>query len=85
MPGAEGEREREYMNAHDLKRSERKKRARIVRSRSNKDERGLFSQLTELVNEKRFAPEQCPFAMCASNSLPMPFSPVMLPGAHKPE
>ena len=70
------------MNTHDLKRAERKKRARIAMSK-NKDERGLFPQLTELVNEKRFSPEQCPFAMCASNSLPMPFSPVMLPGAHK--
>lgn len=85
MPGAEREREREYMNAHDLKRAERKKRARLAMSTSNKDKRGLFPQLTELVNEKRFSPEQCPFCMCASNSMPMPFSPVMLPGAHKPD
>lgn len=83
MPGAERKREREYMNVHDLKRAERKKRAKMTMSK--KPERGLLPQLSELVNERRFAPEQCPFTMCASNSLPMPFSPVMLPGAHKPE
>lgn len=73
------------MNTHDVKRAARKKRARMTMSRRMKSERGLFPQLSELVNERRFLPEQCPFAMCASNSLPMPFSPAVLPGAHKPE
>lgn len=57
---------------------------RAVR-RGRRREKGLFSQLADLVHRREVGSMQSAFRVCAGNALPMPFSPAVLPGAHKPE